>query len=664
MGQSSKKQSKSKWTGPLFGLIGVSLLIWGLVSLSQPDANLEPYDRFKQVSNTTEEEESAPGPQTGSQENQTLAQAGDDTLAGAMDEQSRLDLEKEIRGAKPKPPSGQDLPRQTLEHLGQGIRYSEQGKFNHADLEFQKAADLSPNSPEVYSIWATSMRMAEKYEGAERKFQRAHDLAPDDAEITLNWGMARLFANKNDGAIELFKETLELDPKSHLAWNYLGKAYGRKKDYGNEAKSYEKALELKEDFAQAHFNLGVTRSLQERFEDAAPHFVRAIELDPQFEKPFVVQFLTAMGLRDKTNIKEAKLKKAEEDIEQAALDEHQHGEDAEHKHEEAKKSEGSDHDMEGSKSEVVSTITQVSGRVTVNGKPPGKYGVVYLETSNKMKVPKQKADAITIDQKGNQFLPPHSVVLAGSTVTFANQDMQIHNIFSRSQSNKFNLGSMNPGTEKTITFETAGPVVLRCNRHKDMVGTLFVAPNGYVTNTDEQGRFEFPVAKSQEYRIGFWHPRLRPEEVEANIQVVKLTGEDKTVNFDVTTESNPADINDLVDPTDYMDLVAQIETEVYGAIDHWKAGKKYSSRKRMLTAITRHFDGGGLKDAIAKSFSTDRSQRLEDGLDRIRKQIAGLDKSAAVTEASLKTQAKEVIAQLRQSVNQLEHRLDPQKTSR
>ena len=79
----------------------------------------------------------------------------------------------------------------------------------------------------------------------------------------------------------------------------------------------------------------------------------------------------------------------------------------------------------------------------------------------------------------------------------------------------------------------------------------------------------------------------------------------------------------------------------------------------MLMAITKHYDGGGLKGAIAKSFSQKRSDTLESQMDEIRKKISGLDKSEEVTEDSLKFKAERVVAQLRNSVLELDNRLKP-----
>ena len=80
----------------------------------------------------------------------------------------------------------------------------------------------------------------------------------------------------------------------------------------------------------------------------------------------------------------------------------------------------------------------------------------------------------------------------------------------------------------------------------------------------------------------------------------------------------------------------------------------------MLMAITKHFDGEGLKSAIAKSFSSKRSIVLERKLDKIRKEISGYGKSKSpVTEASLKSQAEFAVAALRNNVKELEARIQP-----
>jgi Flp pilus assembly protein TadD/plastocyanin len=639
---------------PLLYVILIGGIIWGLVALFQPSGDLVPYNKYKKtdVSVTAPEDtatKNQPKPASPAKEPESV-----EPLAKNDPDKNALDFNKTITEPKvsqTQPPI--DLPRETLEHISKGMNLAENGKYERAELEFEKAADLSPNSPEVFSIWGSALRMQKKYKGANRRFARAYELAPEDEEIVFNWGMSRLFEKDADGAIDLFQKTIELNPKNHLAYNYLGKAYGLKKDYPNEEANYVKALEIKEDFAQGHFNLGIARSLQKNFEGAAPHFTRAIELDKQYEKPFVVQFLTAMGLKKKgIGPQDAKLKPSHK------KDQAKHQHDT--KEETAKKAEGSDHKMEGSDSKIIKPVTNLKGRITINSLPADGRGVVILETKSKLKVPKQAEQSLKVYQRELQFEPAHSVMMIGSKVTFINDDREVHNIYSKSSGNQFNLGAMAAGASREIRLETPGPVILRCNLHKDMIGTLFVVPNGYFAQPNANGEYQFENVKSQEYILEFWHPQMYPEDVAKNVQSIKLTGKDENIDFKIASASKPGEIHDLVDATDYNVVVDKIEKEILQAIKDWDDGKKFMPRKRMLKAITRYYDGEGLKGAIAKSFSEQRSLKLEQAMDEIRKNVSGIGDTENITTASLQFKAERVVAQLRNNVKELEQRLNPQ----
>ncbi len=542
---------------------------------------------------------------------------------------------------------GSHLPKETLELIAQGMSLAEQGKFNAADEIFEKAAQISPNSAEVFAIRATAARMARSYQKADQFFARAAELDPYDEEIAYNWGMSKLLGKDIEGAIRLFKKTLEINPKNIMAHNSLGKAYGRKKEYINEEASYRKALALNPQLAVTNFNLGIVLSLQQKFDQAVPFFQKAIKLDKEFDKPFVQRFLQQYSAV-KSIKKGPKLVNPEEK-KQAAL-----GKAID------KKSEGSDHKMEGSDAKIFKEYTDISGKILINGKPIGSNAVVYLETKDKLKVPNQKTQSITISQNNLQFSPSNSAVQVGSTLTFVNNDREVHNIYSKSLKNQFNLGAMASGASRSILVKDAGPIILRCNMHKDMIGTIFVAPNGYFTTTNEKSEYIVQNVKSKEYIMQVWHPQLYPREIDKYTKLVSLNGKDETIDFKIESDSKPGEIHDLVDATDYDLIVDNIEKLLYEAIGDWKNGKKYLPRKKILKAATFHFEGEGLKGALAKSFSEKRSHKLEKAIDDIRKKISGYSKEK-VTEESLKTDTKRVVAQLRNNVLELKARIKPGK---
>ena len=51
---------------------------------------------------------------------------------------------------------------------------------------------------------------------------------------------------------------------------------------------------------------------------------------------------------------------------------------------------------------------------------------------------------------------------------FVNDDNVFHNVLSTNAENKFNLGSLKPGSSTPVTFKAAGDVNVLCAMHPSM----------------------------------------------------------------------------------------------------------------------------------------------------------------------------------------------------
>jgi plastocyanin len=76
--------------------------------------------------------------------------------------------------------------------------------------------------------------------------------------------------------------------------------------------------------------------------------------------------------------------------------------------------------------------------------------------------------AHTVHQKGKVFSQNSITVKPGESVTFVNDDAVVHNVFSTSQGNTFNLKAQAPGTSATASFAAEGSVDVRCAFHPTM----------------------------------------------------------------------------------------------------------------------------------------------------------------------------------------------------
>ena len=113
-----------------------------------------------------------------------------------------------------------------------------------------------------------------------------------------------------------------------------------------------------------------------------------------------------------------------------------------------------------------------------------------------------------VNQKLANFVPDFVVVRVGQTLEFPNNDTIIHNVFSYSKPNDFDLGLYPKGTSKSVTFHHPGVVRIYCSIHKSMNGTIFVVPTRFHTSVDGSGSFEIHSIPKGKYLLKIWNDKL------------------------------------------------------------------------------------------------------------------------------------------------------------
>ena len=85
---------------------------------------------------------------------------------------------------------------------------------------------------------------------------------------------------RHDDAIIAYNRALEIKPDFAKAWSDLGFVHGRKGRHEDEIIAYKKAVEIKPDFAEAWDNLGAAYSRQGQHEDAILAWKKTVEIRP------------------------------------------------------------------------------------------------------------------------------------------------------------------------------------------------------------------------------------------------------------------------------------------------------------------------------------------------------------------------------------------------
>ena len=131
----------------------------------------------------------------------------------------------------------------------------------------------------------------------------------------------------------------------------------------------------------------------------------------------------------------------------------------------------------------------VVGRVSVTDKGgrPAKdlrETVIWIDD---IKEPAKPARA-TVTMKGKSFVPRVTVIPVGGTVDFPNDDPILHNVFSVSGENRFDLDLYKRPKSGSRTFERPGLVRVYCNIHPQMTAVVMVRDNPY---------FEAPAVRAR-----------------------------------------------------------------------------------------------------------------------------------------------------------------------
>jgi plastocyanin len=120
------------------------------------------------------------------------------------------------------------------------------------------------------------------------------------------------------------------------------------------------------------------------------------------------------------------------------------------------------------------------------------------------------AEPLVMGTQRKQFMPRVLPIMVGSKVRFPNQDPILHNAFSTSGANAFDVGVYGTGDGKTITFAQPGYVRVFCNVHQSMVGHILVLDTPYFARPDAAGKFQLRGLPSVSGDLVVWHDRATP----------------------------------------------------------------------------------------------------------------------------------------------------------
>lgn len=162
--------------------------------------------------------------------------------------------------------------------LGRYYLYLEDYEQLHSVM--QQAAEVMPDSSEIYLFWATALERGGRYDRATEVYEQGIAQFPDSVQLYLYWGLLMEDMDQWEEAIEHYQRALQVvgpDVELYLRW---GICLGRLSRWQEALSRYEAASEVDAEHGQVWLHWGIALQQVTRWEDAIEKLNAAVPLLP------------------------------------------------------------------------------------------------------------------------------------------------------------------------------------------------------------------------------------------------------------------------------------------------------------------------------------------------------------------------------------------------
>jgi len=198
-----------------------------------------------------------------------------------------------------------------LLHVERGARLEQQGEFQAAVAEYEKALEANPKSVLAHSGMISAYGVLQKYEEAERHYELAVAIDSEVEELHYNFGVLRSIQGRYEEGIAAFRRSLELNPNQADTQSNLGFALETTGKRAEALTHYRAALKAEPNHRLANYHLGRNLLDAGKAKEAVPHLERVVIVEDQRSSHYLG--LLAEALRRSGRAEEAKKVQARAD---------------------------------------------------------------------------------------------------------------------------------------------------------------------------------------------------------------------------------------------------------------------------------------------------------------------------------------------------------------
>jgi len=173
-----------------------------------------------------------------------------------------------------------------LIHNNYGKVLEDQGKEKEANVHFEEAMNIDPESSVHHLNFANNLYRLGKIGEAEKHYKMAITVGNDkESTAKANNRLAFIYQiqKKNSAAIKHYKEALRIKPTQVKTLNNLAILLAQTGDFSNAALNFNKALELSPQNEETLNNLGLLSIRTGNFNKGITYFKKALKYNPAYK---------------------------------------------------------------------------------------------------------------------------------------------------------------------------------------------------------------------------------------------------------------------------------------------------------------------------------------------------------------------------------------------
>ncbi len=172
------------------------------------------------------------------------------------------------------------------------VRLHEQGKLDEAEAVYRQLLEINPEHTDLLHLLGMIAMQRKSFDSAIDLLYKAVRLAPDSAAYEFTLAQALQDAGHPKEALEHYRAVLARNDTYPETYHNMGIIYRFEGDTAEARRLFEKAVEMRPDFASAYVNLALIERDEGRTDEALLLLDRAVKADSDYAEAYAQKGVT------------------------------------------------------------------------------------------------------------------------------------------------------------------------------------------------------------------------------------------------------------------------------------------------------------------------------------------------------------------------------------